>query len=136
ANVVHRLQIPSYPLTDVKIALAAGTAGTNSTRAARIEYEIGGQLESAEFVIVPDLHYDMILGMPWFVWRRPNVDYDQKKLCYRNTSGKTRSTPYGATHDNKTTFIHVISAQKAKRLLDKGQKGLLVYCNALVNVLD
>ncbi|KAJ3093606.1 hypothetical protein HDU97_009357, partial [Phlyctochytrium planicorne] len=75
-------------LADV-LTTVGDTSTVPTSRVKRnLKYQLGTQVEEGDFVVMETMNYDMILGSPWFQWRKPRVNYEKKTVSYQTSDGK------------------------------------------------
>ena len=85
---VEQLHCEVKPLAcEVSLATKTPTIAVKSGGYVKLIYSFAGRREEAEFVVVDHLKYDLILGIPWYKWRRPKINYVKGTLSYRDGSG-------------------------------------------------
>ena len=69
------------PLPDTVISMADNTKQQCPGYITNLPYTIGNHTEQSDFVVA-SVKYDIILGLPWFAWRNPTIDYTSNTVTF------------------------------------------------------
>ncbi|POS82717.1 hypothetical protein EPUL_004189, partial [Erysiphe pulchra] len=94
-SVVQNLNLPLSPLPSVKLLNVADGASTRQviTHTTIVDIAVGDHSEKSLCYVI-DMHYDLILGMPWWTTYNPKVNWKTRAItfdssfCQHNCSKK------------------------------------------------
>jgi hypothetical protein len=99
------LAAPAYTTTrgiDGKVIMEARESRKLTLKVQYFDYLAG--ITESDCLIVPMQAYDLVLGIPWFKSRNPEIDWrNGRLLCLRTPEGETQS------HEGRCAPAHVLA---------------------------
>lgn len=104
--VDHQLKSSSLPSPDV-ITLADGSKQSAGSIVNAASLRIGSYTDQLDFVSLPLVGYDVILGMPWLDHYNPSIDWKSRKMKFVGEDGKQHDIKCTAGSPAKSVPVSV-----------------------------
>ena len=132
---VNRCGLITQPM-EVEAHMANKSVSHTSEIVLGLEYSLDGVLESGDFVVLPHMEYDLILGIPWFKWRNPKINYIDRNLKYKAEDGRDISLSFSL--DEALARLGTVMAEELDSFLraDPKLRPRLFAVHVKLHVLD
>ena len=114
-------QIPKKLSTKYSVSIPSGKVLESDTILKSCSVELKGRTMFADLVVLDIKSFEVILGMDWLSKNRATIDCRKKMVVFQLADGQRFK------FSGVKTSSSIISVMKARKLINKGCKGYLVY---------
>ncbi len=123
--LARRLRLPTTAAGRMNLRFGDGrNVSQHVTQSRSVKLEMDTWTESREFLVVPNLNHELILGKPWLTKWQPQINWQTNIVTLINQGIQH---DIDATHPSAESDLQFISAIQANKMLKKGQEAFVVW---------